>query len=96
MAVRLTEKQIGWLADQLLADLTKEGYIAQADLDAKTRQVMIDVVAKNLAAEATLERDARDLLAKHLAGQPDMDSMDQHKAFTMVKRQLAKDRGFVL
>jgi len=53
------------------------------------------VIEGELTLEDQLNRDARELL-KQYQRQIDSGQVDYHRMFTMVKRQLAKDRGVIL
>ena len=95
MAVSLTDKQISYLIEHLLIEMKNAGYFIQEDIDAELQQKLARVIRNNLDEERAIEKQARDLFEAHSGKLPGVE-VDRHKAFMMIKKQIAKDKGFVL
>jgi hypothetical protein len=95
MAIHLTERQALYWVDQLLLELERAGYLKMADVLPDSKSAMASIFLKDIAQEQALEKEARALVVQH-AGQFAEGSFDSHKAYVMVKKQLAQKKGFVL
>lgn len=92
MAVRLTEKQIAWLVDHLLRELDQADLLRVESNDEESRKTLIGVIRNNLNEEIAIEKEAWKLVEKH----GEVQGVDRHKAYGMIKKELAKQKGFIL
>ena len=92
--MHLRPSQIPHLAEHIVRFLAKQKLMELKAEEAIVVQAVTEVFTKNLAAEDQLNADAKRLLDqnKKKIGL----NIDEEKAFGMIKRQLAKERNFVL
>ena len=92
--MRFTDEQIRRLADRLLHALIEQG---GARLKAERSAVLARleaIIRGNLGQEQDLDREAQELLEKHLRQAP--PGVDRQKLFLMIKKKLAEERGIPL
>lgn len=93
--MKYAEHEVERLIFRILATL-KEKKLVQFNADeSKVRERMIQIFLKNLAEEAKLDEDARAFLAQHEQEMAQSEA-SQHKMLQLVKKKLAKERGFIL
>jgi len=92
--MRLDDRQTNRLAEHLLTALLERGAARLAGERSQAIQAIADVVRKNQAEEADLDREARRLLELHLAKAP--AGIDAQKMLQMIKKKLAEERGVPL
>lgn len=92
--MRLDERQINRLAEQLLDALLLNGAARLTGDRGRAILAITEVVQRLRRQLAELDRDARSLLDKHLAAAP--AGLDAQKVLQMIKKKLAEERGVPL
>lgn len=93
--MRLKKEQIQKIADQILIQLDKQKLIV-AKVDRPTLHQKIEqVLIANLQAEDNLDVEAKQLLDRYRHQVP-AGSINEHEMFQKIKKQLAKEKKFVL
>ncbi len=81
---------------QLVLKHLRENDLVTASLtDQAVLSVIEQVIAQNLKDEAAIEDQAKKLMDQHRS-QMMSGTIDPHKAYLLVKSQIAKERKFVL
>ena len=95
--MRLKDEQIAKLADKILADLTNSGLILLKRERGAVLAGIKAAISADLSQEASLEKDAENLLEQTLRSMGSAASdIDRHKMLRMIKEKLAKERKIVL
>ena len=93
--MKLNANQIQYICEKVLRDL-KEKNIIVFNVDEHTvLKRMMAELEKNLKEEEAIELEAKKLLAQH-QGELNSSGMNQGKFFMMLKKEIAKKKGFVL
>ncbi len=93
--MRLKKEQIQKIAERVLDQLEKSKQIV-AKADRPTLLQKIDqVITANFQAEDRLDEEAKALLDKFRRQVP-AGSINEHEMFQKIKKQLAKDKKFVI
>ncbi len=93
--MRLKKEQIQKIAERVLDQLEKSKQIV-AKADRPTLQQKIEqVITANFQAEDRLDDEAKALLDKFRRQVP-AGSINEHEMFQKIKKQLAKDKKFVI
>jgi len=93
--MRMTHERVGALANAIVHRLVAQRAIGVRGPETELVARVTALIEDELALEDQLNRDARELL-KQYQRQIDSGQVDYHRMFTMVKRQLAKERGVIL
>ncbi|QQR79356.1 MAG: DUF507 family protein [Deltaproteobacteria bacterium] len=91
----LKKEEIKTLSIKILRFLKSQNLIKPLVGEDKIEAKIEAVFQKNLDEEATIERDARKLMDQYKS-QIASGAIDSQKAFTMIKKQLIKERKFIL
>ncbi|OGQ05949.1 MAG: hypothetical protein A2W61_04030 [Deltaproteobacteria bacterium RIFCSPLOWO2_01_44_7] len=92
--MRIKHSQIAGLARHIVKSLQQKKVATFGIPDDQLASLLVEVFEKNEAEEEKLNEDAKRLLEqnkKKIGLQ-----IDEEKAFGMIKKQLAKERNFVL
>ena len=93
--MKLEQKQIRHLCEKVLNELkTKDLVVFKAEEEAVLKR-MVEGFEQNLRDEANLEAEAKKLLVQYQR-EANAEGMNQAKLFTMLKKELAKKKGFIL
>lgn len=93
--MRLKKEQIQKIAERVLDQLEKSKQIvAKADRPTLLQKIE-QVITANFQAEDRLEEEAKGLLDKFRRQVP-AGSINEHEMFQKIKKQLAKDKKFVI
>ncbi|MDO8527356.1 MAG: DUF507 family protein [Deltaproteobacteria bacterium] len=92
--MQLKFSQIDPMAGHILKFLKEQKVASFVQSDEALVSLIADVFRKNAEEEEKLNQDAKKLLDQNKAkiGQ----NIDEERAFSMIKKQLAKERDFVL
>lgn len=91
----MKQGEISRIARQILGNLKERG-VAVFKVDAGRLQARIEAVfVKNLNEETAIEEEVRRLMDQYRA-QVASGAIDPQKAYQMIKKQVAKDRKFIL
>jgi hypothetical protein len=97
VAMRLREDQIARVAETVLSALDREGLITVKSQRGAVLSAIGKTIAADVAAEATLEREAERILEETLRGMGSgAAAIDRHRMLKMIKDKLAKDRRVIL
>ena len=95
--MRIKDEQIAKLADKILADLTTADLILLKRERGAVLAGIKAAISADLSQEATLEKDAENLLEQTLRSMGSAaGDIDRHKMLRMIKEKLAKERKIVL
>ncbi|HTP40868.1 MAG TPA: DUF507 family protein [Nitrospiria bacterium] len=93
--MRMTHERIQTMAAAIVHRLVTQRAISVRNPETELVARVTALIEAELALEDQLNRDARELL-KQYQRQIDSGQVDYQRMFTMVKRQLAKERGVIL
>lgn len=93
--MKLKPKVIHELAQYVFREMSRDEKWSVKAEEGRIEQAIAEEIEKNLKAEEALDREAKGLLEAQLAKVPGA-TIDTHKALGMIKKQLAKQKGFVL
>ena len=93
--MKLEQKQIHYLCEKVLNELKTQNLVVfKAEEDAVLKR-MIAEFEKNLRDEEIIEAEAKKLLVQYQR-EANAEGLNQAKLFGMLKKELAKKKGFVL
>ncbi len=93
--MKLKREEIQRLSQTLFQHLRDKHLITVLESDAKILEKINTVIQNNMDEELAIENQARKLIDQY-SGQIDSGAIDPQKAFTMIKKQVAKERKFIL
>jgi len=94
--MKLKPKVIHQLSQYVVDHLLQsEAWTLSADRG-KVVQAIEKIIDANIKEEDALDREAKKLLDTQLAKLGDAAAIDEHKAFGLIKKQLAKQKKVVL
>ncbi len=93
--MKLSKERIQTLSNEIAQGLAERGFISPSLPEAQVASKVADVLAEDQAAEARLDAQAREMM-KTYETQIRQGEADFHRMFLLIKKKLAKDRGFVL
>ncbi len=91
----LTAAQTERLSTEISKTLSQEGQVEMHRSPAEIAQVIAAVVSANMDEERRINAEC-DKVMDQYAREIDRGAADPHKLFLMIKRKIAKDKGFVL
>lgn len=92
--MKIKQEQVERCCRLILEHLKEKKLIILKAPENKVYQKLVDTFLKNVKEEEQLEEQARALLEKTL--ESSSEDLDRQKMFLLIKRKLAKDRGFIL
>ncbi len=93
--MKLKETQIKKLANHVYRKLTEKKLLILRGKENQIIESIIKVITNNMMEEARLDEQARKMLDEHRQKLPPGE-LDMQRAFNMIKKQLAKEKKFVL
>lgn len=93
--MKLSRERIRILARDIVKGLAERQFIAIALPESELAEKIGEILLKEKVIEEQLENEAREMLKAH-AQEIQKGDIDVHKAFLMIKKKLAKDRGIIL
>jgi hypothetical protein len=93
--MRMTHERIETMANAIVHRLVAQRAIGVRGPESELAARVTALIEGEFALEDQLNRDARELL-KQYQRQIDSGQIDYHRMFSMVKRQLAKERGIII
>jgi hypothetical protein len=93
--MRLSRGRIEMMAKAVVERLLTRRAIAAPGVEEALSARVVEVIERELALEEQLNQDARALMQQYQR-QIASGQIDYQRMFTMIKRQLAKERGVVL
>lgn len=92
--MRLKKEQIARIAQLVVRRLEKADLSLEAPT-AKIGEAIIRVLTKNFEMEDAIDRQARDTMEQYKS-EINTGRVDPHKMFSMIKKQIAKEKNFIL
>ena len=93
--MRLRRKMIDYVVQTITDNLLEKGLIT-SDVTADTVAVEIRrLITEDLRVEDRLNDEVKEILSAH-TNEIDRGNIDYSRMFTMVKRQLVRERGLIL
>lgn len=93
--MKLNANQIQHICEKILRDLKEKNIIVFKAEEGTVLKRMIHELEKNLKEEEAIELEAKKLLEVHHA-ELSASGMNQAKFFGMLKKEIAKKKGFIL
>jgi hypothetical protein len=93
--MKLKREEIAKIAGLILTDLKSKSLIILRVPEEKIRTRIEAVILKNLEEEVAIEEEVKRLMEQH-RDQIASGSIDSQKAFMMIKKQVAKEKKFIL
>lgn len=91
----LSEDEIQALSREITEVLSSEKNVDFLVSGKEVEEKISSVLAQNMQEEMKLNADS-DKIMDQYAREIDRGDMDPHKMFNMIRRKLAKERGFIL
>ncbi|HSA60336.1 MAG TPA: DUF507 family protein [bacterium] len=93
--MKLKREEIRKIAELVMKNLTAHALIEPKVPHEKLVEKVESLIFKNLEEEVSIEEEVKKLMEQYRA-QIASGSIDPQKAYTMIKKQVAKDRKFIL
>jgi hypothetical protein len=93
--MKLKPDEIRRIAGQILKGLKERGTATFQAPEEKVQERVEGVILKNLEEEAAIEEEVKKIMEQYRS-QIASGSIDPQKAYMMIKKQVAKERKFVL
>ena len=93
--MKLRKEEISKLAGLILKNLKDHGLIVSKSSDGELLSKIDGIILKNLEDEAAIEEAVRKLMDQYRA-QIASGAIDPQKMYMMMKKQVAKERKFIL
>jgi hypothetical protein len=93
--VKLKREEIAKIARLIQSHLKEAGLVTSKAPDDRIRERIETVILKNLEEEAAIEDEVKKLMEQYRS-QIATGAIDPQKAYTMIKKQVAKERKFIL
>ena len=93
--MKLKREEVQRLSQTLFQHLRDKHLITALESEARILEKINAVIQKNIDEELAIEDQARKLIDQY-RGQIASGAIDPQKAFTMIKKQVAKERKFIL
>ena len=92
--MKIKQEEVQRVCRLILEKLKEKKMITFKASEKKVYDVLVETFLKNLEEEKSIDTKARAILEENT--QISDQDVDRQKMFLMIKRKLAKDRGFVL
>jgi hypothetical protein len=93
--MKLKREEIARLSRQMVENLREKSLAEFLAPEDKLREAVEIVIQKNMDQEMVIEDEARKIMDQYKS-QIASGTIDSQKAYTMIKKQIAKDKKFVL
>lgn len=93
--MKLKREEIAKIAFLIQQHLKEGQHIANAAPEDRVRERIDAIITKNLQEEVAIEDETKRLMEQYRA-QIASGAIDSQKAYMMIKKQVAKDRKFIL
>lgn len=93
--MRLKKEEIAALAQLILKNLKGKGLVQPRVTEGAITSRIESVIFTNLEEEAAIEEEVKKIMEQHRS-RIASGSVDPQKAYMMIKKQVAKDRKFIL
>jgi hypothetical protein len=93
-SMKLTEKQMKRMVQLVFKELKDQGLVSFKTPEDKVFQKALEIVKHNFATEATLDQDVNRMMDQLERQNP--GEFQRYKMFPLLKKRMAKERGFIL
>lgn len=93
--MKIKQEQVEKVCRLILEHLKEKKMIMLKVPESQVYQKLVQVFTNNLKQEEAIDQQAKRILEETLE-QSNQDQLDRQKMFLMIKRKLAKDKGFIL
>ena len=93
MKLKLQHAQ--FLANRIVLDLSRSSLVKITSPISNLNRLVTDIIKKDIQEEASIENRVRELLDEY-QDEIDANEVNEKQLFTMIKKQVAKERGFLL
>lgn len=93
--MKLKKEEIAKIAELIQRHLKEANLITTSAAEEKIRERVDAVITKNLQEEMAIEDEVKRLMDQYRS-QIASGAIDAQKAYMMIKKQVAKDRKFIL
>lgn len=93
--MKLKREEIAKIAALIQGRLKEAHLVTTSAPDERIRERIESVISKNLEEEAAIEDEVRKLMEQYRS-QIASGAIDSQKAYMMIKKQVAKERKFIL
>ncbi len=93
--MKIKQEQIERVCRLVLEHLKEKKMVIFKAPEPQVYQKLVNTFVKNIQQEDAIDEEAKRILEETLANASD-DSLDRQKMFLMIKRKIAKERGFIL
>lgn len=91
----LSDNEVQIFSDEIAKNLSADEDVELLQDRSKIQEKIVSVISENMAEERKINADCDKILDQH-AREIDRGSVDPHMMFLMIKKKLAKERGFIL
>jgi hypothetical protein len=91
--MKIKQEQVHQVCRMILGKLEEKKLAVLKAPEEKIHQALVQTILSNLQEEARLHQEAERILEENIK---ESEGLDRQKMFLMIKRKLAKDRGFIL
>lgn len=92
--MKIKQEEVGRVCRLILEKLKEKKMLIFKANEKVVYEALVETFSKNLREEEAIDQEARKILEEN--SQASEQGLDRQKMFLMIKRKLAKDRGFVL
>lgn len=93
--MKLKPQHAQFLAERIILDLSHSNLVSIISPLPNLNRLATEIIKADMQEEQSIEFKARELLQAH-QDEIDEDEVNEKQLFAMIKKQLAKDRGFLL
>lgn len=93
--MKLKREEIARISSLIQTHLKEAGLVTTKAPDERVRERIETIIAKNLEEEVAIEDEVKKLMEQYKS-QIASGAIDTQKAYMMIKKQVAKERKFVL
>ncbi|RDU71940.1 DUF507 domain-containing protein [Helicobacter aurati] len=93
--MKLKPQHAQFLANHVVLDLSQSHSIQITATLANLNRLATDIIREDIQQEANIEKKARDILEQYQE-EIEEDEVNEKQLFMMVKKQIAKEEGFLL
>lgn len=93
--MKLKSQHAQFLAERIILDLSRSNLVSINSPLPNLNRLATEIIRTDIQEEQSIEFKARELLQTH-QDEIDENEINEKQLFAMIKKQLAKDRGFLL
>ena len=94
--MKVKQEQIDRVCRLILEHLKEKKLVTLKVPEAEVYKKLAQAFSKNVLEEDQIDQEAKRILEETLQATSEEGMLDRQKMFLLIKRKLAKDRGFIL